>query len=93
MADEVHLTKHGIQVLGWDGEVGQYVERKIPTALEVLRCACHIDAAVTLGDIFRAVVQDPELVNFRQRAFGAMPTRSIWRLIIPSAGNSISSIS
>jgi hypothetical protein len=41
MADKVHLTKHGIQALGWDGEVGQYAERKIPTALEVLRCACR----------------------------------------------------
>ena len=49
MADKVHLTKHGIQALGWGGEVGQYAERKIPTALEVLRCACHIDADVTLG--------------------------------------------
>jgi hypothetical protein len=62
MADKVHLTKHGIQALGRDGEVGQYVERKIPAVLEVLRCACHSDADVALGDIFRAVEQDPELV-------------------------------
>ncbi len=56
----------GVQALKWDGDVRQYVEQKISTALHVLRCACHIDADVTLGDIFRAVEQDPELVRFLQ---------------------------
>ena len=66
MADKVHITKHGVQALKWDGDVRQYVEQRITTALHVLRCACHIDADVTLGDIFRAVEQDPELVRFLQ---------------------------
>jgi hypothetical protein len=30
----------------------------------VRRCACHIDAGVTLADVFRAVEQDPDLVRF-----------------------------
>src|SRR5438552_1318745 len=64
MAEKVHITKHGFQALEWDGEAKQYVEQKIPTALRVLRCACHIDAGVTLGDIFRSVEHDPELVRF-----------------------------
>jgi len=38
-----------------------YVEQEIRTGLHVLRCACHIDADVTLADIFRAVEQEPEL--------------------------------
>jgi hypothetical protein len=66
MADKVHITKRGVQALKWDGDVRQYVEQKISSALHVLRCACHIDADVTLGDIFRAVEQDPELVRFLQ---------------------------
>ena len=64
MADKVHITKRGIQALEWDSDARQYVEQKIPTALHVLRCACHLDADVTLGDILRAVDQDPELVRF-----------------------------
>ena len=66
MTDKVHITKHGIQAFEWDGDAGQHLEQKISTALHVLRCACHIDADVTLGDIFRAVEQDPELVRFLQ---------------------------
>lgn len=64
MADKVHITKRGIQALEWDSDARQYVEQKIPTALHVLRCACHLDADLTLGDLFRAVEQDPELVRF-----------------------------
>jgi len=64
MADKVHLTKSGIQALEWDREARQHVEEKIATALHVLRCACHIDADVTLGDIFQAVERHPELVPF-----------------------------
>jgi hypothetical protein len=64
MADKVHITKRGIQALKWESEVRQYVEQKISTALHVLRCACHLDAGLTLGDIFRAVEQDPDLVRF-----------------------------
>ena len=36
------------------------------TGVDLLRCACHIDADVTLGDIFRAVEQDLELLRFLQ---------------------------
>jgi len=64
MADKVHITRHGIRAFEWDGEAKQYVEKKIPTALRILRCACHIDSDVTLGDIFRGVQQDPDLVRF-----------------------------
>ena len=64
VADNVHITKRGIQALQWDGDVKQYVERKIATALEVLRCVCHIDSDVTLKDIFGIVAQDPELARF-----------------------------
>ncbi len=67
MADKVHITRRGIQALEWDSDVRQFVEQKMPTALSVLRCACHIDAGVTLGDIFRAVEQDQELVRFLER--------------------------
>src|SRR5437762_9724198 len=67
MANKVHLTKRGIHAFEWDGDAGQYVEQKVSTALHVLRCACHIDMDVTLGDIFRAVARDPELVQFLQR--------------------------
>ncbi|MFN0167274.1 MAG: hypothetical protein ACKV22_12665 [Bryobacteraceae bacterium] len=67
MADKVHLTKSGIQALTWDSDVRQYVEQKIRTGVHVLRCACHIDADVTLGDIFRAVEQDPGLVRFLEQ--------------------------
>jgi hypothetical protein len=66
MTDKVHVTKHGIQAFEWDGDAGQHLEQKISTALHVLRCACHVDADVTLGDIFRAVEQDPQLVLFLQ---------------------------
>ena len=67
MADKVHLTKRGIQALKWDSEVRQYVEQEIRSGLHVLRCACHIDADVTLEDIFRAVEQDPDLVRFLEQ--------------------------
>jgi hypothetical protein len=67
MANKVHLTKGGIQALTWDSEVCQYVEQKTRTGVEVLRCACHIDPDVTLGDIFRAVEPDPDLVRFLER--------------------------
>lgn len=59
MADKVHITKRGIQALTWDSEIRQYVEQKIRSGLHVLRCACHIDADVTLADIFRAVEPRP----------------------------------
>lgn len=64
MADKVHITKRGIQALKWDSDARQYVKQKISTALHVLRCACHLDADLTLGDIFRVVEQDPDLVRF-----------------------------
>jgi hypothetical protein len=64
MADKVHITKTGIQALRWDSEVDQYVEEEIQSGLDVLRCTCHIDADVTLGDIFRAVEQDSDLARF-----------------------------
>lgn len=67
MADKVHISKRGIQALKWDSDLRQYVEQKIQSALCVLRCACHIDADVTLADIFRAVEQDPELVRFLEQ--------------------------
>jgi hypothetical protein len=61
MADKVHITRTGIQALKLDSDVRQYVEEEIRSGLHVLRCACHIDADVTLGDIFRAVEQAPDL--------------------------------
>jgi hypothetical protein len=64
MIDEVHLTRAGIQGFDWDADLGQYVKREIPAALEALRSACHIDPGVILGDIFRAVERDQELVRF-----------------------------
>jgi hypothetical protein len=64
MADKVHITRTGIQALKWDSDARQYVEEEIRSALRVLRCACHIDADVTLGDIFRAVEPAPDLVRF-----------------------------
>jgi hypothetical protein len=67
MADKVHITKGGLQALKWDGEVRQYVEQQIRSGLHVLRCACHIDADVTLADIFRAVEQDQDLLKFLEQ--------------------------
>ena len=67
MADKVHITKIGFQALRWDSEVRQYVEQEMRTAVDVLRCACHVDPGVTLGDIFRAVEADLDLVRFLQR--------------------------
>ncbi len=67
MAHKVHITKRGIQALKWDGDVGQYLEEEIRSGLQVLRCACHIDADVTLGDIFHTVEQDPDLVRFLEQ--------------------------
>lgn len=67
MADKVHITKGGIQALKWDSDVRQYVEEQIQSGLHVLRCACHIDGDVTLGDIFHAVEQDPGLVTFLEQ--------------------------
>jgi hypothetical protein len=64
MADKVYTTKRGFQALQWDADVKQYLEQSIPTALHVLRCECHIESGVTLGDIFQAVEQDRELVRF-----------------------------
>jgi hypothetical protein len=65
MADKVHITKHGFQALEWDADLRRYVEQEMPTAaLGVLRCACHIDADVTLGEIFRSVERDRELMRF-----------------------------
>lgn len=64
MADKVHLTKVGIQALSWDADVRRYVEKKVRTGVQLLRCACHVEDGVTLSDIFRAVEQDPELVRF-----------------------------
>ena len=64
MADKVHITKGGIPALKWDGDIQQYVEKKIQSGLQVLRCACYIDAGVTPRDIFRAVEQDPDLGMF-----------------------------
>ncbi len=67
MADKVHITKRGIQALTWDSDIRQYVQQKIRSAVHVLRCACHIDTDVTLGDIFRAVEQDPDLARFLEQ--------------------------
>ncbi|MCC6292203.1 MAG: hypothetical protein IT164_06115 [Bryobacterales bacterium] len=67
MADKVHITKRGIQALKWDSEIRQYVEQEIRSGLHVLRCACHIDAGVTLGDIFHAVEQDRGLAAFLEQ--------------------------
>jgi|SRR5579871_444097 len=67
MADKVHITNRGIQALKWDSDVRQYVEQKIRSAVYVLRCACHIDADVTLGDVFRGVEQDSELARFLEQ--------------------------
>jgi hypothetical protein len=70
MADKVHITKRGIQALKWDSDARRYVKQKIPSVLHVLRCACHVKANVTLGDIFRAVEQDPELARFLEQWSG-----------------------
>ena len=67
MAAKVHITKSGIQAFEWDREVRQYVEQTMRTAVGVLRCACHIDPGVTLGDIFGAVEADLDLVRFLGR--------------------------
>lgn len=67
MVDKVHITKGGIQALNWDSGVRQYVEQKIRSGVHVLRCACHIGAGVTLGDIVRAVEQDRDLVRFLEQ--------------------------
>jgi hypothetical protein len=67
MAGKVHITKRGIQALKWDRDVRQYVEQKIRSGVHLLRCACYIDAGVTLGDIFRTVEQDPELLSFLEQ--------------------------
>ena len=64
MPDKVYVTKHGLQALEWDGDARQYVEQKIASSLEVLRCSCQIDTGVTLADIFRTVAQNPELARF-----------------------------
>ena len=64
MTDKVHITKHGTQAFEWDSDAAQHVEQKFSAPHQVLRCACHIDADVTLGDIFRAVEQESELVRF-----------------------------
>ena len=64
MSEKVHLTKNGIQVLAWDGDAGQYVERAVSTVLAVLRCDCYMDAGVTMADIFRAVEPHTDLVQF-----------------------------
>jgi hypothetical protein len=61
---KVHITKHGVQALEWDGDARQYVEKEIASSLEVLRCSCHIDTGVTLADVFRIVEQDPDLARF-----------------------------
>ena len=67
MADKVHIAKSGIQALNWNSDMRQYVEQKIRSGVHVLRCACYIDAGVTLGDIFRAVGQDRDLVKFLEQ--------------------------
>lgn len=64
MPDKVHITKTGFQPMEWDGEVGQYVEKPIKEVLAILRVNCHIDAGVTVWDIFRAVDQHPKLKEF-----------------------------
>jgi hypothetical protein len=67
MAEKVHITKRGIEALQWDSSARRYVKQKVPTALYLLRCDCHVETDVTLGDIFRAVEQDPELTRFLER--------------------------
>lgn len=64
MGDKVHITKAGFQALAWDGEAQQYVEEHLPSMVCRLRCACHIDQGVTLGDIFKAVAADRALCDF-----------------------------
>jgi|SRR5581483_7565685 len=66
MPDKVHLTKSGIQVLTWDEDAEQYVEEEVRSVLFALRCNCHIDSGVTLGDIFRGVEAHRDLALFLQ---------------------------
>lgn len=64
MADRVHITKNGLKAVEWDSDVRDYVEREVASPLRILRCECQVDEGVTLGDIFRIVGRDGELVRF-----------------------------
>jgi hypothetical protein len=66
VADKVRITKRGIEALQWDSDAQRHVERKVRSALYVLRWECNLETGVTLGDIFRFVEQDPELFRFLQ---------------------------
>ena len=65
MADFVKLTKRGIVSYEWDSETRTYVPaRKGANNLPNLRLRCEIEDDVTLGDIFKAVQADPDLMEF-----------------------------
>lgn len=64
MSDQVWITKNGFEPREWDPEVRQMVPvEKQRSMLHYLRCSCHIEDGVTLGDVFNAVEPHADLVN------------------------------
>lgn len=67
MSDFVRFTKEGLISFDWDGTTRTYVPDPLPDArgqICNLRVRCEIEPGVTLGDIFKAVENQPLLVDF-----------------------------
>jgi hypothetical protein len=64
MSAGVRITKEGLKSFKWDGTIREYVEEKVESYIPKLRNSCRLDLGVTLGDIFDAVEQHPDLKAF-----------------------------
>jgi len=65
MADFIRLTKNGFVAFEWDSDLKQTVPvLKEASNIINLRSRCEIEDGVTLGDFFRAVQADPDLLEF-----------------------------
>ena len=67
MSDFVRFTKQGLVAFDWDGDKQEYVPDTDPHPhgnIVNLRSRCEIEDGVTLLEIFRAVDDDPLLMDF-----------------------------
>lgn len=61
MSEGVYITKNGIRVMEWNGDLKEYVEKKISNPYHQLRTVCHVEPDVTLKDIINYVYSEPLL--------------------------------
>jgi hypothetical protein len=61
MSEGVFITKNGIRVMEWNGDLKEYVEKTDTNYFHELRTTCHVEPDVTLKDVINYVYKNDAL--------------------------------